>query len=80
MMQPGGSNTRLRWRGSDEHLPAIVYLSEGFEILWDPAGLTEGEPGGWYVYRGEQHKQLLDIAPTLTAAKAVAEKARLDVA
>jgi hypothetical protein len=63
----------LRWRRSAEHRPAVVYHAERFEIIWDPAGPTEGERGGWYVYRGGMR---LGILPTLAAAKTLAEVAR----
>lgn len=66
-MSPGG---RLRWRRVLG--PARVYESDSarYEIIWDPVGEREGEPGGWYVWEGGL---LLGVQPILKAAKEVAE-------
>jgi hypothetical protein len=42
-------------------------------IIWDPAGPTEGEEGGWYVWRRGIR---VGIRSTLAGAKALAEVAR----
>jgi hypothetical protein len=73
MTHPGDSVTRLRWRRDHDYDPAVVYVSEPFDIIWDPAGRTEDEVGGWWL---ETDHEVLGIFPTLREAKAAAEAAR----
>jgi len=63
----------LRWRRDHDYDPAKVYVSEPFKIIWDPAGRTEGERGGWWL---ESDHEVLGIFQTLREAKAAAEAAR----
>lgn len=67
----------LRWCRDHSYDPARVYVcpfgdgSQGpFDIIWDPAGRTEDEPGGWWL---ESDCRLLGIYPTLQKAKAAAQ-------
>lgn len=72
MTDSAQSVARLRWRKRDE-TPAREYEAGDYEIRWDPAGQTEGEPGGWYLWDGFK---LLGIHGTLREAKAAAEADR----
>lgn len=69
---PSEHDKALRWQ-RDTSTPARVYAAEGFEIIWDPAGPVEGEPGGWYLRKGSTR---LGVFRTLAGAKARAEWAR----
>jgi hypothetical protein len=64
----------LRWSRSDELRPARAYVAVAgdFEIIYDPAGPVEGEPGGWYVWKGGAQ---LGMRFKLADAKALAEAA-----
>lgn len=58
----------LRWKWDKDAEPARVYTSTDgrFEILWDPAGRTEDEDGGWWLSEGDR---FLGIFKTLKVAK-----------
>src|SRR6185312_3292298 len=67
----------LRWRRDHDHEPARVYVcgpdneTPGpFNIIWDPAGRTEDECGGWWL---KSDSDVLGIFPTLREAKAAAQ-------
>lgn len=65
-------SARLRWQ-RDDSTPARFYTAGPYQILYDPAGPTEGETGGWYLSDGTKE---LGIYPTLKRAKEAAEEDR----
>lgn len=50
-----------------------MYTAGPYQIIYDPAGPTEGEAGGWYLSDGTLE---LGIHRTLKAAKEAAEADR----
>jgi hypothetical protein len=62
--------SELRW-SRDLTTPAIVWRSDYglYEIVWDPAGKVEGEPGGWWLWRAQDQ---LGIFSTQREAKLAA--------
>jgi hypothetical protein len=63
----------VTWRRNTD-TPARMYESTDgrFTIIWDPAGRTEGEAGGWCLLRESEH---LGTYPLLRAAKEAAADA-----
>lgn len=63
--------TKLRWHRNTD-TPAREYDSADgrFNIIWDPAGPKEGEPGGWYLRDGSEW---VGIYRLLSEAKAAAQ-------
>jgi hypothetical protein len=73
-MKAGQSTKRLTWI-RQTWTPALEYqTADGrFNIIWDPAGEKEGEPGGWYLSDNGEH---VGIYRLLADARAAAEALR----